>query len=80
MTYKEVILSMRYSVDPQQNLLFDPSQTQFSPMALRYMNADWPGLFRSQLWVAYGFEDDPIWSWVSFFVVLVGIYHGLLLR
>jgi len=40
---------MRYSVDPQQNLLFDPSQTQFSPMALRYMNADWPGLFRSQL-------------------------------
>jgi len=40
---------MRYSVDPQQNLLFDPSQTQFSPMALRYMNADWPGLFRGQL-------------------------------
>jgi hypothetical protein len=40
---------MRYSVDPQQNLLFDPSQGQFSPMALRYMNTDWPGLFRSQL-------------------------------
>ncbi len=40
---------MRYSVDPQQNLLFDPAQAVFSPMALRYMNADWPGLFRSQL-------------------------------
>ena len=40
---------MRYSVDPQQNLLFDPAQGVFSPMALRYMNTDWPGLFRSQL-------------------------------
>lgn len=40
---------MRYSVDPRQNLLFDPAQGQFSPMALRYMDADWPGLFRSQL-------------------------------
>ena len=40
---------MRHSVDPQQNLLFDPAQGMFSPMALRYMNEDWPGLFRSQL-------------------------------
>ena len=40
---------MRHSVDPQQNLLFDPAQGVFSPMALRYMNKDWPGLFRSQL-------------------------------
>jgi hypothetical protein len=40
---------MRYSVDPQQNLLFDPAQGMFSPMALRYMATDWPGLFRSQL-------------------------------
>jgi len=40
---------MRYSVDPRQNLLFDPAEDMFSPMAIRYMNADWPGLFRSQL-------------------------------
>ena len=40
---------MRYSVDPRQYLLFDPGQAMFSPMAVRYMNADWPGLFRSQL-------------------------------
>lgn len=40
---------MRNSVNPQQNLLFDPAEGMFSPMALRYMNTDWPGLFRSQL-------------------------------
>jgi Transposase DDE domain len=40
---------MRYSVDPRQNLLFDPAEDMFSPMAIRYMNSDWPGLFRSQL-------------------------------
>ena len=40
---------MRYSVNPQQNLLFDPARGMFSPLALRYMNTDWPGLFRSQL-------------------------------
>ena len=49
MSYKEVILQMRYSVDPRQNLLFDPAEDMFSPMAIRYMNSDWPGLFRSQL-------------------------------
>lgn len=49
MSYKEVILQMRHSVDPRQNLLFEPGQVLFSPMAVRYMNADWPGLFRGQL-------------------------------
>jgi|AntAceMinimDraft_16_1070373.scaffolds.fasta_scaffold25565_1 hypothetical protein len=40
---------MRHLVDPQQNLLFDPAEAMFSPMALRFFNEDWPGLFRSQL-------------------------------
>ena len=40
---------MRHFVDPRQNLLFDPAETMFSPMAIRYFKADWPGLFRSQL-------------------------------
>ena len=40
---------MRHLIDPQQNLLFDPAEAMFSPMALRYMNEDWPGLFRRQL-------------------------------
>jgi hypothetical protein len=49
MSYKEVTLQMRYSINPQQKLLFDPCETMFSPMAIRYMRTDWPGLFRSQL-------------------------------
>lgn len=40
---------MRHLIDPQQNLLFDPAEAMFSPMALRYLTEDWPGLFRSQL-------------------------------
>ena len=40
---------MRHFVNPQQNLLFDPAEGMFSPMAIRYMTADWPGLFRQQL-------------------------------
>lgn len=40
---------MRHLIDPQQNLLFDPAEAMFSPMALRFLNEDWPGLFRSQL-------------------------------
>lgn len=40
---------MRHFVNPQQNLLFDPAEGMFSPMAIRYMTADWPGLFRHQL-------------------------------
>ena len=40
---------MRHFVDPQQTLLFDPAAGMFSPMAIRYMTADWPGLFRHQL-------------------------------
>ena len=56
---------MRYSVDPQQNLLFDPAEGMFSPMAIRYMNTDWPGLFRSQLLHAMPVKElgerfDPI--------------------
>lgn len=40
---------MRHFVDPQQTLLFDPAEDLFSPMAIRYMKADWPGLFRHPL-------------------------------
>ena len=40
---------MRHFVNPQQTLLFDPAETLFSPMAIRYMKQDWPGLFRSQI-------------------------------
>jgi len=40
---------MRYAVDPRQKPLFDPAETMFSPMAIRYMREDWPGLFRAQI-------------------------------
>ena len=40
---------MRYAVDPRQKALFDPGETMFSPMAIRYMREDWPGLFRAQI-------------------------------
>jgi len=40
---------MRYAVDPRQKPLFDPAETMFSPMAIRYMRQDWPGLFRTQI-------------------------------
>jgi hypothetical protein len=40
---------MRYAVDPRQKLLFDPGEVMFSPVALRCLREDWPGLFRSQL-------------------------------
>lgn len=40
---------MRYAVDPRQKPLFDPAQTMFSPMAVQYMQQDWPGLFRHQI-------------------------------
>ena len=40
---------MRYTVDPRQKPLFDPAETMFSPMAIRYMRQDWPGLFRTQI-------------------------------
>jgi len=40
---------MRYAVDPRQKPLFDPAETMFSPMAIQYMQQDWPGLFRTQI-------------------------------
>lgn len=40
---------MRYAVDPQQELLFDPAESMFSPAAVKYMREDWPGLFRAQM-------------------------------
>ena len=36
-------------MDPQQILRLDPAQGVLSPMVLRHVNTDWPGLFRSQL-------------------------------
>ena len=40
---------MRYAVDPRQKRLFEPAEMMFSPMAIRYMRQDWPGLFRTQI-------------------------------
>ena len=40
---------MRHAVDPRQKPLFDLAESLFSPMAVRYMRADWPGLFREQI-------------------------------
>ncbi len=45
----EVNDTMRYAVDPRQKALFDPAEMMFSPMAVRYMREDWPGLFRTQI-------------------------------
>jgi hypothetical protein len=45
----EVNDNMRYAVDPRQKPLFDPSEMMFSPMAIKYMREDWPGLFRTQI-------------------------------
>ena len=40
---------MRHAVDPRQKALIDPGETMFSPMAIKRLREDWPGLFRSQL-------------------------------
>ena len=40
---------MRYAVDPRQKKLFDTAEMMFSPMAVKYMRRDWPGLFRTQI-------------------------------
>lgn len=40
---------MRYAVDPRQMTLFDPASTMFSPMTLKYLSSDWPGVFRHQM-------------------------------
>jgi len=45
----EVANTMRYAVDPRQKPLFDMAEMMFSPMAVRYMREDWPGLFRTQI-------------------------------
>ena len=40
---------MRYAVDPRQKALFDPAETMFSPLAVKHMRQDWPGIFRHQI-------------------------------
>lgn len=45
----EVNDKVRHAVDPRQNVLFDPGETMFSPMAIKRLREDWPGLFRWQL-------------------------------
>lgn len=40
---------MRYAVDPRQKPLMDLAECMFSPVAIRHMTKDWPGLFRTQL-------------------------------
>jgi hypothetical protein len=45
----EVNETMRYAVDPRQKTLFDTAPSMFSPMAIKYMEKDWPGLFRTQI-------------------------------
>lgn len=40
---------MRYAVDPRQMTLFDPASAMFSPMTLKYLSSDWPGVFRHQM-------------------------------
>ena len=40
---------MRYAVDPRQKDLIDLTPIMFSPMAVKYMRQDWPGLFRTQI-------------------------------
>ena len=45
----EVSANMRYAVDPRQMTLFDPAETMFSPMTIKFLRSDWPGLFRTQM-------------------------------
>lgn len=40
---------MRYVVNPQQKTLFDPVERMFSPMTIKFLRGDWPGLFRTQM-------------------------------
>ena len=40
---------MRYAIDPRQMTLFDPASAMFSPMTLKFLSSDWPGLFRRQM-------------------------------
>ena len=40
---------MRYAVNPRQKPLFDPAESMFCPLAIKYLQEDWPGLFRTQI-------------------------------
>lgn len=40
---------MRYVVDPRQMTLFDVGSSFFSAVALKRLDSNWPGLFRSQI-------------------------------
>jgi hypothetical protein len=40
---------MRYAIDPRQMSLFEPASAMFSPMTLKYLSSDWPGVFRYQM-------------------------------
>lgn len=40
---------MRHMVDPRQDALFDPAESMFSPMTIKYLRSDWPGVFRAQM-------------------------------
>lgn len=40
---------MRYTVDPRQMTLFEPASVMFSPMTIKYLSSDWPGVFRHQM-------------------------------
>ncbi len=40
---------MRYAVDPRQMTLFEPAAVMFSPMTVKYLSSDWPGVFRYQM-------------------------------
>lgn len=40
---------MRYAVDPRQMTLFEPASAMFSPMTIKYLSSDWPGVFRHQM-------------------------------
>lgn len=40
---------MRYAVDPRQMTLFEPASAMFSPMTIKYLSSDWPGVFRGQM-------------------------------
>jgi hypothetical protein len=55
---------MRYAVDPRQMSLFDPSSMMFSPMTIKHLSSDWPGVFRGQMLHlmpadAFGENFDP---------------------
>jgi len=45
----EVNDNVRYAVDPREKPLFDLVETMFSPMAMKYMRKDWPGILGTQI-------------------------------